>query len=185
MLQKRSDIYFQYPANIKTLDLATMVQLFRTRGTPFEVPQSEVVACAFTRRLIKVSKTWFGLHYSQRGWDALQTTGSQGYPMTDVELNVLGLFLNPPFEDVDRSFVENNCSVLPQLVYLIINDLLHFGFLEDHEGTITVTGNGIKALDGIARRIYEKKFFPEMLQYYQEHGLKPDGRRDTTQTQLF
>lgn len=185
VFQKRSDVHFKYPGNLNTLDLATMVQLYRMRGEPYETAPGEIIACAFSRRLLKQSKQWFGLHYSQKSWDKMLTTGCEGYPLTDVELNILGLFHTPPVQNMDRSFVENNCGVLPQLAFLIINDMKQFQFLEEEDIFLTVTSRGIKALDGIARRIFEKKFMPEMLDYYREHGLGHDHSKDDRQTRLF
>lgn len=183
--QKKSDLYFQYPANLQTLDLATMVHLYRHRGEPYEAKASEVIACAVTRKILKSCKKWFGLYYSQKAWDQLLTNNAEGYPLTDAELNILGLFLIPPIENMTRSFVEANVSVMPQMAFLIINDLKQFGFLEETEvpDKFVVTAMGIKALDGLCRKIYEKKFSPDMLEYYRAHGLP--GKKDEKQTTLF
>jgi len=163
-----------------------MVQLYRLRGEPYEAKPAEIIACAHNRRLLKSSKQWFGLHYSQKAWDQLLTTNSEGFPLTDVELNILGLFLAPPHEKMERKFVEENSFVLPQLAFLIINDLKQFGFLKEDEDTqlLEITPRGTKALDGICRRIYEKKFMPEMLDYYREHGM-PGDKKDDKQIPLF
>jgi len=186
VIQKKSDIFFKYPGNLKTLDLATMVQLYRMRGEPYEAEPGEILACSYSHRLLKSAKKWFGLYYSQKSWDKLLTSNADGYPLTDVELNILGLFSAPPVENLDRKFVEDNSYVLPQLAFLIINDLKQFGFLEelDDPQYLQLTGRGVKALDGIARRIYGKKFMPEMLEYYRENGL-PNENNDDKQIPLF
>lgn len=185
MHQKKSDFYFQYPANLHTLDLASMVQLYRQRGEPYEVRSSEALACAVSRKILKTCKKWFGLYYSQKAWDQLLTSGSEGYPLTDVELNIMGLFLVPPIENMTRSFVEANAPVISQFAFLIVNDLKQFGFIEETEipDQFVLTTMGIKALDGLSRRIYEKKFSPDMLEYYRTHGLP--GKKDEKQTTLF
>lgn len=184
-LKNKPQVYFEYPGNLKTLDLATMVQLYRMRGEPFEVEPGEIIACALTKKLLKSSKKWFGLHYSQKAWDSLLTTNSGGFPLTNVELNILGLVHSPPVEPMGRSFVENNCDVLPQLAFLIINDLKQFGFLEEDENELIITPTGTKALDGIARRLYERKFLPEMLIYYKEQPTGSIGDAQDKQIRLF
>ncbi len=185
---KRSDLYFQYPSNLKVLDLATLVSLYRSRGEPYKVPAGDIVACSMTRRLLKISKRWFGLHYSQKAWDSMLTTGSDGYPMTEAEMNILGLFHSPPVEDIDREFVENNCGITSQMAFLVVNDLKQYGFLEgDSEGHFTVSSRGLRALDGIARRIYDKKFKPDMLIYNRERSIQESGDsgKSTKQIPLF
>jgi hypothetical protein len=177
----KTQAFFEYPGNLKTLDLATMVQLYRMRGEPYETKSGEIIACALTKKLLKSSKNWFGLHYSQKAWDTLLTTNSGGFPLTKVELNILGLVHSPPVEPMGRSFVENNCDVLPQLAFLIINDLKQFGFLQEDDNELIITPSGTKALDGIARRVFERKFLPEMLSYYKE---QPGGHSEPSDKQI-
>lgn len=161
-------IFFQYPPNIQVLDLATLVSLYRQRGEPFDVPPAEIVSCAISHRIIKRSKRWFGLHYSQKAWDALLTTGAEGYPLTPAEFNILGLAAAPPKAILEREFAQKNCGTTAELGYLIINDLIQFGFLHaptDYE--LHLTERGEIALDGISRRLYGSGFKPELLWYYQ------------------
>lgn len=188
-MQKRTNSYFQYPANIDELDLANMVNLFRSRGEPRKAPPGEYFACCVSRKLLKQGKHWFGLIYSQDSWDEMLTKGSEGFPLTDVELNVLGMVYNNSPQPIQREVVENNCGVISKLGYLIINDLRSFGFLEEtEEGLLMITPRGDKALQGIARRIYEKRFLPEMLKI-NEHLPAPEieqaKRRESDQPSLF
>lgn len=147
------------------LDLATLVSMYRSRGEPETATPGSYFACALTQRLIKQGKWWFGLYYSQDAWDRLLTQGSNGYPLTEVEMNVLGLTKIQPGEtNPVRSFVEQSCGISPKLCFLIVNDLKQFEFLEeDEESLLTITGKGEKALQGIARRIYDQSFDEEML----------------------
>lgn len=172
LVTRRSDYIFAYPPNIQRLDLATLVQFYRNRGEIQTAESGNFIACALTRNLIKKSKHWFGLHYSQEAWDELLTKNSDGYPLTETELNILGLIKMPPGDQVDRTFIEHNVGVPQQLAYLIINDMKQFGFIADEEGYLEITTRGDKALDGIARRIYEKNFIPEMLQICEREEFK-------------
>ncbi|MCH8485303.1 MAG: hypothetical protein LAT75_00455 [Candidatus Cyclonatronum sp.] len=157
-----------YPPNIQILDLATLVSLYRSRGEPFDVPAAEIVSCAVTHRIIKRTKRWFGLHYSQKAWDSLLTTGSEGYPLTPAEFNILGLAGLPPQPPLTREFAQKNCGTTAELGYLIINDLVQFGFLEATAGhELYLAERGEIALDGISRRLYGTEFKPELLWYYQ------------------
>jgi hypothetical protein len=150
---------FQYPPNVRTLDLATLVSMYRSRGEPYKIPKGDEVACCLTKNLLKHSKRWFGLHYSQKAWDSLLTTGSEGYPLTEVEFNVLGLIHSPPQLRIGREFVEQNCGIIPQLGFLIFNDLRQFGFIiEPEEHLYKLSERGEKALDGISRRLFETEF---------------------------
>ncbi len=178
-------LYFKYPPNMRTLDLATMVSLYRSRGEPRKADR-EIIACSETHKIIKSYKYWFGLHYSQEIWDKMLTKGCEGYPLTETELNVLGLCLAPPQKPLDRDFIEKSCGVLPQLAFMIINDLKQFGFLEETEGHFSITERGIKALDGISYRIYDKKFTPELLIYHKEIAKTSESdAASQSQTRLF
>lgn len=189
-MHKRSDFYFKYPPNIHELDLATMVNMFRSRGEPRKAPPGEYFACAYSHELLKEAKWWFGMYFSQKTWDALLTKGSEGYPLTDIELNVLGHVYMSENEAPHREFVERNAGVTEKLAYLIVNDLRSFGFLnEDDSGFLKITPRGEKALHGLARRIYEKRFMPEMLSgtLIPETPKIEEAQRqdDKTQTSLF
>ena len=188
-MQKRSDFYFKYPPNIHELDLATMVNLFRTRGEPRKAPSGQYIACAKSGILLREAKSWFGLHYSQKTWDSLLTKGSEGFPLTDVELNLLGLVYVSEDETPHREYVEKQSGITEKLAYLIVNDLRTFGFFdEDDSGFLRITPRGEKALHGISRRIYEKRFMPEMLNTYtpdDEPKIEQAQKEDQDQTSLF
>jgi hypothetical protein len=189
-MQKKAAHYFSYPPNIRMLDLATLVHLYRTRGEPRRSPAGEYFACAVSHKLVKESKHWFGLNYSQVEWDKLLTKNSDGYPLTEVEMNILGMARIPREGDTSRSFIEENCGTIPKLAFMVINDLKTFGFLEENdEGFLSTTQRGMKALEGVARRIYEKKFSPEMLHIHLDKPIeypvatrKEEGK---SQTSLF
>lgn len=190
-MEKKSNFHFSYPPNLHELDLATLVSMYRERGMPKKAKPGEYFACAITQRLIKDGKWWFGLYYSQKTWDQLLTKGSEGYPLTETELNVLGLVLDAANDSVTREYVEQNCGTISKLTYMIINDLKEYGFLtiEDNE-RLLITPRGEKALQGIARRIYDKKFSPEMLLINRERGPAPKMERarkkeDNDQPSLF
>lgn len=176
---KRNDNYFRYPSNLNMLDLATLVSLYRSRGEPVKSAAGEYLGCAHSFKLVREAKTWFGLHYAQSSWDALLTKDSQGYPLTEAEMNVLGLASGEGGHPQTREFIEKNLGVIPQLGYMIVNDLKTFGFIEERApnenepAIIRITVSGRDALQGIARRIYEKKFMPEMLQVNRDRYIKP------------
>ncbi len=164
-MDRKSDQYFKYPPNMHELDLATLVSMYRSRGEPRTATPGSYFACSLTQRLIKQGKWWFGLYYSQDAWDRLLTRGSNGFPLTEVELNVLGLTLIQPGDtEPFRSFVEQSCGISPKLCYLIINDLKQFDFVkEDDDSRLTITNEGKEALKGISQRIYDQSFDEEML----------------------
>ncbi|WP_103664103.1 hypothetical protein [Gracilimonas amylolytica] len=188
-MQKRSDFYFRYPPNIHELDLATMVNMYRSRGEPRKAQPGQPFACASTGHLLREAKWWFGLYYSQGTWDEMLTKGSEGFPLTDVELNVLGTVYISEDEPPHREYVEKSAGVTEKLAYLIVNDLRSFGFLdEDDSGFLRITPRGEKALHGIARRIYEKRFMPEMLKTFtptDEPQIEQAQKEDKEQTSLF
>ncbi len=171
---KRNDNYLRYPTNLNMLDLATLVSLYRSRGEPVKSASGEYFGCAHSHKLVREAKTWFGLHYSQASWDALLTKDSQGYPLTEAEMNVLGLASGLGGHPTTRDFIEKNVIVLPQLAYMIVNDLKTFGFVSEEEGgVLSLSSTGEDALQGVAKRIYEKKFIPEMLMLNRERYVKP------------
>ena len=189
-MQKRSDFHFSYPPNIHELDLATMVNMFRSRGEPRKAPAGEYLACSISHELLKEGKWWFGLYYSQKVWDALLTKGSEGFPLTPIELNVLGVIYMSEEDVPHREYVEQNAGVAEKLAYLIINDLRVFGFIsEDDSGFVRITPRGEKALHGLARRIYEKRFMPEMISdepvIREQPRIEEAQKRDKEQTSLF
>lgn len=188
-MQKRTDFHFKYPPNIRELDLATMVSMFRSRGEPRKAPAGDYLACAFSKELLKEAKWWFGLYYSQSTWDNLLTKGSEGFPLTNVELNVLGHVYMSEEDIPHREFIEKNAGVTEKLAYLVVNDLRAFGFLsEDDSGFLRITPRGEKALHGISRRLYEKRFLPEMLTdepIPESPRIEQAKKRDEEQTSLF
>lgn len=190
-MEKKSNFHFSYPPNLQELDLATLVSMYRDRGMPRNAKPGKYFACAVTRKLIKEGKWWFGLYYSQKAWDNLLTRGSEGYPLTEVELNVLGMVLNAGNDAVLRDSVEQNCGAVSKLAYMIVNDLKEFGFLaSEATDRLMITPRGEKALQGIARRIYDKKFSPEMLLANQDRSPRPAmeqarKKEDADQASLF
>lgn len=190
-MEKKSDFHFSYPPNLHELDLATLVSMYRDRGAPRQAKPGEYFACALTHRLIRNGKWWFGLYFSQQAWDKLLTKGCEGYPLTETEMNVLGLVLDAGNNTVGREYVEHNCGTISKLTYMIINDLKEYGFLalEDNE-RLMITPRGEKALQGIARRIYDKRFSSGMLLVNQEQGSAPKIEQakkddDSEQASLF
>jgi len=185
-MQKISDFVFSYPPNLQELDLATMVSMYRDRGEPRRAAPGKYLACTVTKKLIKEAKWWFGLYYSQTAWDELLTKGSNGYPLTEAELNALGLVVTSE-EPPHREYVEKNIGILPKLAYLIVNDIKQFGFIqEDEQGFLSITSTGEQALQGISRRIYGKRFIPEMLHaYHQDPSLSKEDRTGSDQPSLF
>lgn len=195
-MEKKSDHIFSYPPNLQELDLATLVNLYRERGEILKARAGSYVACAITKKLLKEAKSWFGLFYSQDAWDSLLTKNSDGYPLTEAEMNALGLIYSSRKEPPHREFVEKNIGTLPKLAYLIINDIKQFGFIkEDENGFLKIAPSGEKALQGIARRMYGKPFTEEMLISHQTaHTVEPPSkeqkprsarRKDEDQTSLF
>ncbi len=185
-MKKISDFILEYPPNLGELDLATMVSMYRSRGEPRKAAPGQYVACNVTGRLQKEAKWWFGLYYSQKVWDSLLTKSSGGYPMTETELQILGHVLVSNDKPVHREEIENNLNSLPKLNYLIINDLKHFGFLnEDEQGMLQVTSKGKQVLDGIAKRLYGKRFMPPMLDGFEEEEIRSKPKKENDQPSLF
>lgn len=189
-MEKSSDNYFSYPPNLHELDLATLVSMYRDRGIPKKAKPGEYFACTVTNKLIKEGKWWFGRYYSQKAWDDTLTKGCEGYPLTEVELNVLGLVYAEHDEAPRRDYIEQNSGAVSKLAYMIVNDLKEFGFLslDDHD-RLLITPRGEKALQGIARQVYGKKFKPDMLKINQGEiaNLKIERapKEDSEQANLF
>lgn len=163
-MEKKSDYLFSYPPNLQELDLATMVTMYRGRGDVKKATSGNYIACSVTKKVLREAKEWFGLYYSQDAWDSLLTKNSKGYPLTEAELNALGLASINSSDPPHREFVEKNIGTISKLAYLIINDIKQFGFItEDENGFLLITPQGERALQGIAKRVYGKPFSPEML----------------------
>ena len=189
-MDKQSDHILRYPPNLQELDLATMVSMYRGRGEPRKADPGKYIACTLTGELLKEAKWWFGLYYSQTAWDSLLTKHSNGYPLTETEFDILGLILVSEDEPPHREHIENNVDLLPKMAYLIINDLKNFGFIhENDQGFLMIAPRGEQALQGIARRLYNKRFSPAMLSMYHfpessEEAKKPSAP-DSDQPSLF
>ena len=191
-MKKKSNLHFAYPPNLEQLDLATLVSMYRSRGEIKKAEPGQYLGCALTKKLTKNVKCWFGLTYSQEGWNELLTKNSGGYPFTEAELTILGMSL--AFEEnglVSRTYAEKHSGVLPKLAFMIINDLIEFGFLtEKEENSLKITPAGLQALHGICKRIYNRRFKDEMLLISREED-QPDiekaTKKDSTreQTSLF
>lgn len=182
--------YFRYPANISVLDLATLVSMYRDRGMPKKAQAGQYLACTLDNKLIKEGKWWFGQHYSQEAWNTLLTRNSEGYPLTEVELNIMGLTMVGDGQPPHRTDVEENSGTIEKLAFMIINDLKEFGFLSlDDQERLLITPRGRKALQGISYRIHQKRFGPEMLAVNSNANINPKiekaSKKDTDQTQLF
>lgn len=189
-MEDNSHTCFSYPPNLHELDLATLVSMYRDRGIPRKAKPGEYFACAVTHRMIKEGKWWFGLYYSQKAWDNLLTKGCEGYPLTKAEMNVLGMAHSAQEEPPGRSYVEQNCGAVSKLAYMIVNDLKEFAFLTiDDQERLLITPRGEKALQGLARRIHNKKFHPDMLLVNQSDVVNPTIERakkeDNEQASLF
>lgn len=189
-MEKKSDIHFSYPPNLHELDLATLVSMYRERGIPKKARPGEYFACFHTRKMIKEGKWWFGLYYCQQAWDELLTKSCEGYPLTEVEMHVLGMAYSADEEPPNRDEVEQNSGATPKLAYMIVNDLKEFGFISlDDQDRLLITPRGEKALHGISKRIYNKKFTAEMLEGKQA-SPRPSIKRakkkeDNEQASLF
>jgi len=189
-MEKTTNNHFSYPPNLHELDLATLVSMYRDRGIPKKAKPGEYFACAHTQKLIKEGKWWFGQYYSQQAWDDTLTRGCEGYPLTEVEMNILGLVYAADEEAPRRDYIEQNSGAVSKLAYMIVNDLKEFGFLslDDHD-RLLITPRGAKALQGIAKKIYGKKFKPDMLRVNQGEVANPQIERatkeDNEQADLF
>jgi hypothetical protein len=189
-MEKNSAPYFTYPANLNTLDLATLVSMYRERGIPKGAKPGEYFCCALTRKLIKNAKWWFGYYYSQEAWNKLLTNRCEGYPLTEVELNILGMAMIASDGPPKREYVEQNAPITPRLAFMIVNDLNTFGFLSiENENRLMITPRGEKALQGIARRIYRKRFKADMLAMNRDQTtnlkIKRAPKKGSEQTNLF
>lgn len=92
------------------------------------------------------------------------TTGCEGYPLTEVEFNVMGLVKAPPQPRISREFIEQNCGIVSQLGFLIFNDLRQFGFIDEPEDHIfELSHRGEIALDGLSRGLFDTGFKPDLL----------------------
>ncbi|MDZ7716318.1 MAG: hypothetical protein U5J95_08920 [Balneolaceae bacterium] len=188
-MEKKSDKYFAYPPNLHQLDLATLVSMYRERGIPKKARPGEYFACAYTKKLIKEGKWWFGQYYSQQAWDELLTKSCEGYPLTEVEMNVLGMALSADEEAPHRDYIEQNSGAIPKLAYMIVNDLKEFGFISiNDQERLMITPRGEKALQGLARRIYDKKFSPKMIsadQTSSQPTIERAKKKEDDQPSLF
>jgi len=173
-MEKSSKQFFSYPPNLHELDLATLVSMYRDRGIPKKAKPGEYFACTVTSKLIKEGKWWFGQYFSQEAWDETLSKGCEGYPLTEVEMNILGLVYAADDGAPKREYVEQNCGAISKLAYMIVNDLKEFGFLSlDDQERLLITPRGEKALQGFAKQMYGKKFKPDMLKINQGEITNP------------
>ncbi len=105
-------------------------------------------------------------------------------------MNILGMALAAEDEAPKRDYVEQHAGVISKLSYMIANDLKEFGFLSiDEQKRLLITPRGEKALQGVAQRIYGKKFHPDMLRVNQEGSVHPiieqAKKEDNEQASLF
>ncbi|HYW35966.1 MAG TPA: hypothetical protein VE868_11200, partial [Balneolaceae bacterium] len=190
IMQEKTASYFTYPPNLHELDLATLVSMYRERGIPKKARPGEYFGCALTQKMIKKGKWWFGRYYSQQAWDQLLTKGSEGYPLTEVEMNILGLAMVAEGEPPTRDYLEQHAGTVPKLAYMIVNDLKEYGFLSvNNQDRLLITPRGEKALQGIAHRIYDKKFSADMLAINRDEIKTPPieqaSKKDSEQADLF
>lgn len=188
-MDEEPNTYFKYPPNLHELDLATLVSMYRERGIPKKARPGEYFACAYSRKLIKEGKWWFGQYYSQKSWDQLLTKSCEGYPLTEVEMNILGMTYAADEEPPHRDKVEQDSGAISKLAYMIVNDLKEYGFISvDDQQRLMITPRGEKALQGIAKRIHGKKFTANMLPD-QDEMAKPTieraKKKDSDQPSLF
>lgn len=189
------DVFFNYPANIHQIELANLILIYRSRGEVVQASPSNYLCCAMDDVLIKQGKTWFGKVYSQEAWDKMLTPYSNGYPLTPYEMHILGYaaFRNngKPFS---KQEVESFLKLSSSFVYVLINDLVSFGFIELQDDLLVLTDVGEKALHGMSRRITKKRYKEEMLPHLSGYILpvakqknrKTGGSSDTqSQVTLF
>lgn len=158
--------FFQYPPNINMLDLATIVSLYRSRGEPYKAAPGEIIACAHEKKIIKQSKTWFGLHFSQTAWDEMLTDGSEGFPLTEAEFNILGMVYTPVSPEQDKEYIEQHCGIISQMAFMIFGDLRQYGFIEQEDDEVPefgLTTKGKEALEGLSWRLYESEYSEDLL----------------------
>src|SRR5699024_12754321 len=105
-MEKSSKHYFTYPPNLHGIDLATLVSMYRDRGMPKKAGRGEYFACAESGKLIKEGKWWFGQYYEQAAWNRTLTDSCEGYPLTEVELNIMGLAFAAEDGAPKRGYVE-------------------------------------------------------------------------------
>lgn len=189
------DVYFNYPANIHQIELANLILIYRSRGEVVQASPSNYLCCAADDVLIKQGKTWFGKTFSQEAWDRMLTPYSNGYPLTPYEMHILGYAANKnQGKAFSKQEVEACLKLSSSFVYVLINDLVNFGFIELQDEQLIINEIGEKALHGISRRIFKKRYREEMLPHLSGHILphskhknpKNSGTNDAkTQVTLF
>lgn len=158
------EVFFQYPLNMNQIDLASLILLYRSRGEIVNASPSSFLCCALENRLVKQAKAWFGKVYSQEAWDRMLTKDAQGYPLTPYELHILGYAANKSHTThYKREFIDRYLEIPNSFGYVLINDLINFGFLEADEVFLRITDNGEKALHGLSRRLFKMRYKEEML----------------------
>jgi hypothetical protein len=118
------------------------------------------------------------------------TKSCEGYPLTEVELNILGLVMAANNEPSKRDYVEQHSNTIPKLAYMIVDDLTKYDFLSlDDHSRLMITPRGEKALEGIAHRIYSRKFSADMLAVSRDKSsnltIERAPKKEDEQTDLF
>jgi hypothetical protein len=173
------DVFFNYPANIHQIELANLILIYRSRGEVVQASPSNYLCCAADDILIKQGKTWFGKTFSQDAWDRMITPYSNGYPLTPYEMHILGYAsFKHNGENFTKQEVESCLKLSSSFVYVLINDLVGFGFIELQDEKLIINETGEKALQGISRRIFKKRYREEMLPHISGHILPPNKQKN-------
>jgi hypothetical protein len=179
------DVCFSYPENLGEIELASLVMMYRNRGEVIKATPSSFFCCCLQNVLIKQAKNWFGKTYSQEAWDRMLTPSSEGYPLTIYEMHLLGYagLKQPDASPYSLNFIELNIQLPSAFCFVLINDLKAFGFLEDHtEAYLTLTDRGEKALNGISRRIFKKRYVQDFLPHISGSLWPENSSRSSTKS---
>lgn len=174
-----------YPGNLQSLDLATMVHLFRNRGEPRRAAGGDYFFCVNSLDLVKEARNWFGVHIGIQAWDRMMTPHSNGYPLTAVEIRLLGSIRYCEGQCRPRSDLESEAEVHPQLLSLIIRDLIQFGFLTDEDSLLRVSADGERALHGYSRHYFGKTYYPGLLDEDETLPVRSSRGGGSEQPNLF
>lgn len=153
----------RYPPNIETLDLALLVHYYRNRGEPARAKAGEYFTCSASMELVKDARRWFGVYYSLDSWEKMLTPHCEGYPVTQAEMNILGLAHSPHENSTTKDHILSFTGLGKQLGQLIIKDIIQFGFLIEDDIGLTISRKGERVLHGFCQRVYGKNFSPEFL----------------------
>lgn len=166
------EVFFQYPVNMSQIELASLILMYRGRGEVIKASPSSFLCCALENRLIKQAKSWFGKVYSQEAWDRMLSPDALGYPLTPLELHILGYASQTQGNQTyTRDVVDRYLDLPPSFGYVLINDLISFGFLQANDNYLLITELGEKAMNGLSRRLYKKRYKQDMLPHISGHIL--------------